>query len=93
MSQILPQNNEDQVYGVAESWGHEDALEGIRPRAYLYYAPNSPQEIAYLHGYQAATELLFDLTGIRTARQLGIHNENFQDALTEWELIDYDRTF
>lgn len=84
MSSILPQTNLADACLVAETWGFDDALSDIRPRAAAYFDCDTPQWDAYDTGYQAGIELLFRLTGRCSARQLGIVTERITET---WEDI------
>ncbi|MEZ4867682.1 MAG: hypothetical protein R3C14_40530 [Caldilineaceae bacterium] len=90
MSQILKQSDIETACEIARAWGEEDAWSDIRPRCFLYYAPDSPQERAYLAGYEAATELIYHLTGARTVRQLGITSERPAETWHDLEDRYYD---
>ncbi|MEZ4730190.1 MAG: hypothetical protein R3E79_23930 [Caldilineaceae bacterium] len=72
---------------VAETWGFDDALNDIRPRAAAYFACDSPQWDAYDTGYQAGIELLVRLTGKRSPRQLGIVTAPKGAPTETWEEI------
>lgn len=71
MGSVLPESSVA-TCDLAHAWGLEDALEGLRPRAADYFWSDTPQWTAYAEGYQAGIELLFRLTGSRSARQVGI---------------------
>lgn len=85
MCSVLPESSVDAACDLAHAWGLEDALEGLRPRAADYFCLDTPQWTAYAEGYQAGIELLFRLTGRRSARQVGIVTERPHDFLTDEE--------
>lgn len=85
MSSVLPESIVDAACDLAHAWGLEDALEGLRPRPADYFWQDTPQWTAYAEGYQAGIELLFRLTGSRSAQQMGIVTERPLDFLTDEE--------
>ena len=91
MSAISPESNLADACLVAQTWGFDDALEGLRPRPAAYFGVGSPQWDAYEQGYLEGIEHIFHLPS--TALKISVPTERPHDFLNDEEDRRRERRF